>query len=82
LDGSIGVDLTEGKRLVNRRALVSKSVHSSLGVDGDADSKSTGNSRSRGTRIGEVLNIDAWNVLKLRLEFGIKSGAGDLQEKE
>lgn len=81
LDGSVGVDLAERKGLVDRRALISEGVDGSLGVDGDADSKSTGNSRSGGTRIGKILNINAWDVLKLRLELGVKSCAGNLQDK-
>jgi len=79
LDGSVGVDLTERKGLVHRGALVSKSVDGSLGVNGDADSKSSGNSRSGGTWIRQILNINAWDVLKLRLELGVKGGGGNLQ---
>ena len=80
LDGSVSSDLTERQRLVYRGALVSKSVDSSLGVDGNADSKSSGNSRSGGTWIGEVLDGDARNVLNLGSElshaqFGAGSGS-------
>jgi hypothetical protein len=71
LDGSVSVDLTERKGLVDRGALVSKSVNSSLGVDGNADSKSGSDTRSGRTGIGKILNSNTWDVLKLRLEFGI-----------
>ena len=79
LDGSVSVDLTEGKRLVDRWALVSKSVDGSLRVDGNADGKSTGNTRSGRTWVWKISNINAWNVLKLGLELGVKSSAGNLQ---
>jgi hypothetical protein len=79
LDGSIGVDFTERKGLVDGRALVSKSINSSLRVDSDTDSKTTGNSRSGKSSVWDILGSDARNVLKLRLEFGHrKSSAGNL----
>ena len=82
LDGSVRIDFSERKGLVDRRALVSKSVDGSTGVDGDADGKSTGNTRGCATRIGKILKINAWNVLKLGLEFGVQGGAGTLREKK
>lgn len=78
MDGSIGVDRTERKRLVDRWALVSKSVDRSLRVDGNADGKSTGNTRGGRTWIRKISGINAWNVLKLGLELGVKSSAGSL----
>lgn len=77
LDGSIGVDLTEGKRLVDRRALVTKSVDGSFRVDGNADSKSSGNTRSGTSRGRKIVSGNARNVLKLRSELGIE-GSADL----
>ena len=78
LDGSIGVDLTEGERLVDRRALVTKGENGSLGVDGNADSKSSGNTRGCGSRGRKISDLNAWNVLKLRSELSIKGSAGSL----
>ena len=69
LDGS-GVDTAEGKGLVHRGALVTKSVHGSLGVDGNADSKTSGNSRSGRAGLGEVLQGNAGDVSDLRREDG------------
>ena len=82
LDSSIVIDLTERKGLIDRRALVSKSIDSSLGIDGNANSESGSDARSGLSRLGKILNIDARNVLKLRLEFGhAKCGAGNLKPK-
>jgi hypothetical protein len=75
LDGSVSIDLSEGKGLVDRGALVSKGVDGSTRVDGNADSKSTGNTRSGKTRLGEVINRDTWNVLKLGLELSHAQGS-------
>ena len=81
LDSSVSVDLTERKGLVDRRALVSKSVNRSAGVDGDADSKTTGDTRGGGTWVRKIRSGDAGNVLKLGGEFGhIKRSAGDLSK--
>lgn len=81
LDGSVGVDLTEGKGLADRRALVSKSIDGSLGVDGNADGKSTGNTRSGRSWGWKVSSVDAWNVLQLGGEFGVQCGAGSLRKE-
>lgn len=81
LDSSIVIDLTERKRLVHWGALVAKCVNGSRGVDGNADGKSSGDTRSGLSRIREILDIDAWYILKLRLELGVKRGARNLQEK-
>lgn len=70
LDGSISVDLSERKRLVDGRALVSKSVDRSALVDGNADSKTSGNTRSGLSRSGELINSDAWNILKSSTVLG------------
>lgn len=78
LDGSIAVDLTEGKRLVDRRALVTKGVDGSTRVDGNADSKSSGNTRSGGSRGRKILNGNARNILKLRSELLGIEGSADL----
>ena len=82
LDGSITIDLTERKRLVDRRALVTKSENGSPGVDGNADSKSTGNTRSSRSWRWKVFSGDARNVLKLGSEFSIKGSAGSLRRKK
>ena len=79
LDGSIIIDLTERKGLVDRGALVSKSKNGSLGVDGNADSKSTGNTRSGRSWGWKVLSGNAWNVLQFGREFSVQCGAGSLQ---
>lgn len=79
MDGSITVDFSERKRLVDGGALVSKSVDGSLGVDGDADSKTSGNSRGGSSWGWEILNRNARNVLELGLEFGhAQCSVGDL----
>jgi hypothetical protein len=75
LDGSVSINLSEGKGLVDRGALVSKSVDGSSGIDSNADSKSTSNTRSGLTRLGEVCNRDTRNVLKLGLELGHAQGS-------
>ena len=76
LDGSVSTDLSEGKRLVDRGALVSKSVDGTTGIDSNADSKSTGNTRSGKTRFGEVIKRNTRNVLKLGLELSHAQGSG------
>lgn len=78
LDSSVIIDLSERKRLVDRRALVTKSVNGSLGVDSNADSKSSGNTRSGRSRGWKILCGDAWNVLKLGSEFSIEGSARSL----
>ena len=80
LDGSVGVDLTEGKRLVDRRALVTKGENGSLRVDGNADSKTSGNTRSGRSRGRKILAGNARNVLELGSEFlSAKGSAGSLR---
>jgi hypothetical protein len=69
LDGAVRSDLTERQRLVYWGALITKSVNGSFGVDGDADGKSSGDTRSGGTWIGKILDGDARNVLNLGGEF-------------
>lgn len=81
LDGSIRVDLTERKGLVDGRALVSKSIDGSLGVNGNADSKSSGNTRSGRSWGWKVLSGDAWNVLQFGSKFGVQCGAGSLWKR-
>ena len=76
-DGSVITDLTEGKGLVDRRALISEGVNSSLGVNGDTDGKSTGNSRGGRSRGRKVIGGDAWNVLKLGSSLGGGKGGGN-----
>ena len=78
LDGSVSIDLTERKRLVDGRALVTKSENGSLGVDSNADSKSSGNTRSGGSWGWKVLSGNAWNVLQFGGELGVQGGAGSL----
>mmetsp|Transcript_9335 Transcript_9335/g.16241 ORF Transcript_9335/g.16241 Transcript_9335/m.16241 type:complete len:256 (+) Transcript_9335:95-862(+) len=74
-DGSVIRDLSEGEGLVDRGALVSKSVDGSLGVDGNADSKATGNTRGGGSRGGEVVSGDAWHVFELGTTLlGVEGG--------
>jgi hypothetical protein len=81
LDGAISVDLTERKGLVDGRALVTKSVDSSFGVDGDADGKTTGNTRCSKTGIRKIFDADAWYVFKLGSEFcHAKRSAGNLRK--
>mmetsp|Transcript_20895 Transcript_20895/g.26995 ORF Transcript_20895/g.26995 Transcript_20895/m.26995 type:complete len:204 (+) Transcript_20895:51-662(+) len=70
LDGSIIVDLSERKRLVDGWALVTKSVDRSTLGDGDADSKTSSNTRGSLTRSREQVNREAWHVLKSRAELG------------
>jgi hypothetical protein len=64
-DGSVRIDFSERKRLVDRRALVSKSVDGSLRVDGDTDSKTSGNTRSGEAWWWKVLEGDTRAVSKL-----------------
>lgn len=73
-DGTVITDLSEGEGLVDRRALVSEGVDGSLGVDGNADGKATGNSRGGGSRGGEVIGGDAWHVFEGRSGLGVKGG--------
>ena len=63
LDGAVRVDFSEGEGLVDGRALVTKSVNGSLLVNGNTDSKSTGNSRSGFSGRREVFDRDATAVL-------------------
>lgn len=74
LDCAVIADLTEGEGLVDRGALVSEGVDGALGVDGDADGQTTGNTRGGTSRGGEILNRDARDVLNLGLELGHVQG--------
>lgn len=78
LDGSVIIYLTEGKGLVDRGALVSEGVDGSLRVDGNADGKTTGNTRGGGSRGGEVIGGDAWDVFDIGLSGGGVKGGGAL----
>jgi len=81
LDCAIIIDLAEREGLVDGGALVSKGVDSSLGVNGNADGKTTGNTRGGGTRAGEVGGFDAWDVHELFFASGLGielGGAGHL----
>ena len=69
-DGSTA-DLSERKGLSDGRALITESENGSLFVDSDADGKSTGNTRSGTTWLGEVRDGDAGAVFILgRQDFG------------
>ena len=57
--------LTERKGLVDGRALVSKSINGSLGVNSNTDGKPTGNSRGGTSGCGKVIGGDAWHICKL-----------------
>jgi hypothetical protein len=81
LDSSVIIDLTERKGLVDGRALITKSVDGSLGVDGNADSKTSGNTRSGRSRGRKVRSGDARNVLKLGSELCAEGSAGSLQKR-
>jgi len=59
---------SEGKRLVDGGALVSKSIDTAIFIDGNADGKTTSNTGGGLSRGGEVLSGDAWNVLNFGLE--------------
>jgi hypothetical protein len=75
-DGSVLVNLSERKGLVDRGALISEGVDGSLRVDGNADGEASGNSRSGRSGLWEVGGGDAWNVLKLRFSLGSVEGGG------
>jgi hypothetical protein len=77
-DSSIIANLSERKRLVDRRALVSESVDRSLGVDGNADSKSTSNTGSGLSWLRKILERDARNVSELgrKRSLHVELGAG------
>ena len=64
--------------MVYWRALVSEGVDGSLRVDGNADGKSSGNSRGGTSGLRKVSGFDAWNVLKLGLNLGGVKGGGSL----
>jgi hypothetical protein len=74
LDGTVVVDLTERKGLVDWRAFVTKCVDRALRVDGDADGQTTSDTRSGRSRGRKIFNGDARNVLKLGLELGHVQG--------
>jgi len=78
LDGSVIVDLSERKRLVDGRALITKGVDRSLRVDGNADGKASGNSGGGRSRGRKILDSNARDVLKLRLELLCGKGSGSL----
>jgi len=74
LDGSVTVDFSERKRLVDWWAFIAKSVDGSLWVNGNADGKASSDTGSGGTRLWEVLQRDAWHVGELALEESIELG--------
>ena len=76
LDGG-GVDLAEGKGLVDGGALVAEGVDGAGGVDGNADGKAAGDAGGGGARGGELVHGDAGDVLELGGELaGLKSSVG------
>ena len=76
LDGG-AIDLAEGKGLVDGGALVAEGVDRARGVDGNADGKAAGDTGGGGARVGELVNRDAGDVLKLGGELsGLKSSVG------
>lgn len=78
----VTIYLTERKRLVDRGAFVTKGVDGSLGVNGNADGKTTSNTRSGRSWGWKIVNRDAWHVHKLGGVFGHgKSSAGGLMKK-
>jgi hypothetical protein len=64
--------------LVDRRALIAKSVDGSLRVDDNADSKTSGNTRSGRSRGRKVSSVDARDVFKLGSELCAEGSAGSL----
>ncbi len=80
LDASINY-LSEWERLVDRWALVSKSENTSLFIYSNANSKSSGNTRSGFSRGWELVLGDTWYIGELWLDLSsIKSSslAGEL----
>ena len=76
LDG-VGIDLAEGKGLVDGGALVAEGVDGAGGVDGNADGKAAGDAGGGGAGGGELLHGDAGDVLELGGELaGLKSSVG------
>jgi hypothetical protein len=74
--------LTERKRLVDRGAFVTEGVDGSFGVNGNADGKTSGNTRSGRSWGWKIINRDAWHVHKLGRVFGHgKSSGGGLIKK-
>jgi len=64
LDGPVVVDLAEGKGLVDGRALVTEGVNRSFFVDSNADGEATSDTRGCLSRLGEVLQRDARDILE------------------
>ena len=77
-DGSVFVNLTERKGLVHWGALVTEGIDGSLRVDGNADGKTSSNTRGGTSRLGKVISGDAWNILKLGSGLGSVKGGGSL----
>jgi hypothetical protein len=74
--------LSERKRLVDRGAFVTEGVDGSFGVNGNADGKTSGNTRSGRSWGWKIINRDAWHVHKLGGVFGHgQSSAGGLMKK-
>jgi len=61
--------------LVDRWALVSKSEDTSLFIYSNANSKSAGNTRSGLSRTRKLVLGDAWNELKLWLDWSSVKGS-------
>jgi hypothetical protein len=82
----ISLYLSERKRLVDRRTLVSKSPKLSTLINSNADSKSSSNSRGSLSGSGKVISGDTWYILKLRLDLSChvqgSSWAGNLRGKD
>ena len=81
VDGST-CDLSERKGLVDRRALVTKGVNGTLLVDGNADSQTTGFSRSGLTRLGKVSSRNAGHIFKRRLKLGHAQSRVELRTRK
>ena len=75
-DGA-GLDLAEGKRLVDGGALVAQGVDGTVGVNSDADGKATGNSGGGTSRGGELAHREGRDIRKLGGELaGLERGSG------
>jgi hypothetical protein len=69
-NSSVGTDLSERKRLVHWGALVSECVDRSTGVDDDADSKTTSNTRGGPAGFRELRGGNAVYIFHIRLILG------------
>ena len=78
LDGSVTIDLTERKRLVDGRALITEGENRSLGVNSNADGKTSSDTRGSGSGGRKIRNRNARHILELRSEFGVQGSCGFL----